>query len=67
VERALAAMDDARRVKSQLTGAKANITRAYEVVEQMEKRVRGHLAEVDLLVRGEDDEPPENADDQMEL
>ena len=68
VERALASMDDARRVKSQLTGAKANITRAYDVVEQMEKRVRGHLAEVDLLVRGEEEPPPAEPDeDQMEL
>jgi hypothetical protein len=67
VERAMAAMDDARRVKSQLTGAKANITRAYEVVEQMEKRVRTHLAEVDHLVRGEEEDPPEPDEDQMEL
>ena len=59
VERALAAMDDVRRVKSQLSGAKTNIDRAYEVVEQMAVRVRGHLAEVDLLVRGEEEPPPE--------
>src|ERR671914_520571 len=67
VERALAAMDDVRRVKSRLSGAKTNIDQAYEVVDQMATRVRGHLEEVDLLVRGEEDPPAEPADDQMEL
>ena len=50
VERALHAMDDVRKVKSQLTGAKTGIDRAYEVVEEMAARVRGRLAEVDALV-----------------
>jgi Uncharacterized protein conserved in bacteria (DUF2130) len=67
VERALAAMEDVRRVKSQLSGAKTNIDRAYEVVEQMAARVRGHLAEVDLLVLGEPVAAPDPAEDQMEL
>jgi hypothetical protein len=67
VERALAAMEDVRRVKSQLSGAKTNIDRAYEVVEQMAARVRGHLAEVDLLVLGEQEPAPDPAEDQMEL
>jgi hypothetical protein len=67
VERALAAMDDVRRVKSRLSGARTNIDQAYEVVEQMAARVRGHLAEVDLLVRGEEEPPPEPGEDQMEL
>ncbi|MGH2846943.1 MAG: hypothetical protein ACRDL0_13145 [Thermoleophilaceae bacterium] len=66
VERALAAMEDVRKVKSQLTGAKTSIDRAAEYVETMAGRVRGHLAEVDLLVLGEEAaaRPP---DDQMEL
>jgi DNA repair ATPase RecN len=67
VERALAAMDDVRRVKSRLSGARTNIDQAYEVVEQMSVRVRGHLTEVDMLVRGEEEPPPTPADDQMEL
>jgi archaellum component FlaC len=68
VERALAAMDDVRKVKSQLTGAKTNIDRAYEVVEEMAGRVRGHLAEVDALVLGPSDEQLAAAsDDQLEL
>ena len=50
VERALHAMDDVRKVKSQLTGAKTGIDRAYEVVEEMAARVRAHLHEVDALV-----------------
>ncbi len=38
VERALAAMEDVRKVKSQLTGAKTNIDRAYEIAEEMAGR-----------------------------
>jgi hypothetical protein len=67
VERALAAMEDVRRVKSRLSGAKANIDQAYEVVDQMGARVRAHLTEVDVLVRGEEEAPAEPSDDQMEL
>jgi hypothetical protein len=67
VERALHAMEDVRRVKSQLTGAKTNIDRAYELVDELAARVRGHLAEVDVLVLGETDVPVVPRDDQMEL
>ena len=72
VERALHAMDDVRKVKSQLTGAKTGIDRAYEVVEEMAARVRGRLAEVDALVLAgssgdEPDSPPAEDDDQLEL
>jgi hypothetical protein len=67
VERALAAMEDVRKVKSQLTGAKTNIDRAYEIVEEMSGRVRGHLAEVDALVLGPSDETAPPPADQLEL
>jgi len=67
VERALAAMEDVRRVKSSLSGAKSNIDRAYEVIEQMAARVRGHLQEVDLLVLGDVEPAPDPDDEQMEL
>jgi hypothetical protein len=50
VERALAAMDEVRRVKSQLTGAKTSIDKARELVEAMAERVRAHLEEIDSLV-----------------
>ena len=70
VERALAALAEERKVKQQLTGAKSSINRAYELVEGMAGRVRGHLQEIDTLVR-----PPEEApaaakpadDDQLAL
>jgi hypothetical protein len=70
VERALAALAEERKVKQQLTGAKSSISRAYELVEGMAGRVRGHLQEIDTLVR-----PPEEApaaprpveDDQLAL
>jgi hypothetical protein len=43
-------MEDVRKVKSQLTGAKTGIDTAYKIVEEIAARVRGHLAEVDALV-----------------
>ncbi|MEA2362596.1 MAG: hypothetical protein QOD71_1741 [Thermoleophilaceae bacterium] len=67
VERALAALADERRVKQQLTGAKTGIDRAYELVEAMAGRVRGHLEEIDVLVRPADEAAAEPVDDQMEL
>jgi hypothetical protein len=67
VERALAALAEERKVKQQLTGARTSIDRAYDLVEAMAARVRGHLQEIDLLVRPpeEDGRPP--IDDQLEL
>ncbi|HEY3018688.1 MAG TPA: DUF2130 domain-containing protein, partial [Solirubrobacteraceae bacterium] len=50
VERAVGAMEDVRRVKQQLTGAKTQIDKATEIVESMAGRVRGHLAEIDELL-----------------
>ena len=61
VERALAAMDDMRRIKSQLTTAAGGIDAARKILEDMAERVRGHLAQVDaLVVAGTgDDSPPQ--------
>jgi len=68
VERALNAMDDVRKVKSQLTGAKTNIDSAYRLVEEIADRVRVHLGEVDALVlSGGDSEAAPPPDDQLEL
>jgi hypothetical protein len=68
IERGLAALADERRVKQQLTGAKGNIERAYGLVEAMAARVRGHLQEIDALVRPADEPPAEPPpDDQLEL
>jgi hypothetical protein len=58
VARALAAMEDVRRVKQQLTGARTQIDKAAEIVDEMAKRVRAHLAEIDTLTKGE----PEGGD-----
>jgi hypothetical protein len=60
VERALAAMDDVRKVKSQLAGAKTSIDKAREIVEAMATVVRAHLAEIDALVL-----PADATDDQL--
>ena len=51
IERALAALAEERKVKLQLTGAKTSIDKAYDIVESMAARVRGHLQELDVLVR----------------
>jgi hypothetical protein len=61
IERALAAMDDVRRIKSQLTGAVGGIEAARRILDEMADRVRAHLAHVDaLLAAGTgDDAPPQ--------
>jgi hypothetical protein len=50
VERALGAMEEVRKVKSSLTGAKTQIDRAAGVVDAMSDRVREHLRQIDELV-----------------
>ena len=72
VERALGALAEERKVKSQLTGAKTSIDKAYELVEAMAGRVRAHLQEIDILVRPGDEAPavpalPRLDDDQLAL
>ncbi|HVS28787.1 MAG TPA: DUF2130 domain-containing protein [Solirubrobacteraceae bacterium] len=51
VERALGAMDDVRRIKSQLTGATTSIEKADGILEAMAGRVREHLHEIEELLR----------------
>jgi hypothetical protein len=51
VARTLAAMEDVRRIKQQLTGARTQIDKAAEIVEAMATRVRAHLAEIDALTQ----------------
>jgi hypothetical protein len=59
VERALAAMDDVRRIKSQLTAATTGIESARRIIDEMADRVRGHLVRVDeLVVAGTGDMSP---------
>ncbi|MBV9212224.1 MAG: hypothetical protein JOZ25_01110 [Actinobacteria bacterium] len=50
VERALGALEDVRRIKQQLTGAKTGIDRAQEIVDEMSLRVRAQLERIDELV-----------------
>ena len=59
VERALTALEDVRRIRQQLTGAKTQIDKASEIVGAMSERVRGHLEEVGALVRAAGAEPAE--------
>lgn len=58
VERALAGLEDVRRVRQQLTGAKTQIDKASEIVGAMSDRVRAHLEEIALLARAGDEEEP---------
>jgi DNA-binding transcriptional ArsR family regulator len=56
VERALGTMEEVRRVKQQLTHAANGIEAAREIVESLDRRVRGHLAQIDgLLAPAADD------------
>jgi hypothetical protein len=56
VERATVAMEDVRRIKSQLTGAIGQIDEAHKIVGAMADRVRGHLAQIDAMVADAADE-----------
>ncbi len=49
-ERAVAALEEVRRIKVQLTGARTQIDKAGEIVDAMTGRVRRHLTEIDALV-----------------
>ena len=49
-QRALGALEDVRRIKQQLTGAKTQIDKAAEIVDAMSARVKAHLQEIDALV-----------------
>lgn len=51
VERALASLEDVRRIRQQLTGAKTQIDRASEIVGAMTDRVRSHLDEIAALLK----------------
>ena len=50
VERALAAMDEVRRIKLHLTNAAGGIEQARAVLDGMAERVRAHLSAIDALV-----------------
>jgi hypothetical protein len=55
VERAMVAMEDVRRIKSQLTSAAHQIEDVRAIVEGMAERVRGHLAQIDAMVAAAED------------
>jgi hypothetical protein len=50
VERAMVAMEDVRRIKSQLTSATGQIEGVQKIVDDMARRVRGHLELIDAMV-----------------
>jgi hypothetical protein len=51
VQRAVAALEDVRRVKSQLTGAETSIENARDILDAMANQARTHLGEIEALVR----------------
>jgi hypothetical protein len=55
VERALGAMEDVRRVKSQLTQATTSIGEAQRIVDALAATVRGHLGQIEALLRPAED------------
>jgi hypothetical protein len=60
VDRALQSMEDVRKIKNQLTGAKTNIDNARGMIDTMAEAVRERLRQVDELVRsGEAGEAPQ--------
>jgi hypothetical protein len=67
VERALASLDETRKIKSQLTGAVSNIDKARGLVEGLEAQVRRQLGELEELVRGGRVDEPELPEQQENL
>ena len=63
VERAQVAMEDVRRVKSQLSHAKTSIDNAHEIVEAIAGTVRGHLAQIEALLRDAADSESEEGEE----
>jgi hypothetical protein len=55
VERAIGAMEDVRRIKQQLTHAAHGIEGARAVLEELDRRVRLHLQQIDVLLAPGDD------------
>jgi hypothetical protein len=55
IGRALAAMEDVRKVKLQLTGASQGIEKAEAFLDEMAETVRGHLAHIDGLLAAGDE------------
>jgi hypothetical protein len=55
VERAVGAMEDVRRIKQQLTHAANGIEGARAVLEELDRRVRLHLSQIDALLAGPDE------------
>jgi uncharacterized small protein (DUF1192 family) len=59
LERAVGALEEGRRIRQQLTHAANGVEAAREILDGMERRVRGHLAQVEALLAaapGDDDE-----------
>jgi Uncharacterized protein conserved in bacteria (DUF2130) len=56
VERAQGAMEDVRRIKSQLTNATSGIETARKILDAMATGVRAHLAAIEALLAGADDD-----------
>jgi hypothetical protein len=64
VERALGAMEEVRRIKQQLTHAANGIEGARGILEELDRRVRVHLGQIDsLLVVDSDDDSPAGGDE----
>jgi hypothetical protein len=59
VERAVSELENVRRIRQQLTGAKTQIDKASEIVGDMSDRVSGHLEEIAALVRAAEDDGEE--------
>ncbi len=57
-ERAIGAMEDVRRVKTQLSNATTGIDQARRILETMAGGVRGHLAAIDRMLTAAGAPPP---------
>jgi hypothetical protein len=67
VERALSTMDDVRKIKNSLTGAKTSIDTGSGLLDEMARRVRELLREIDTLLRVDGADDADDADGQLDL
>jgi hypothetical protein len=55
LERAVGSLEEGRRIRQQLTHAANGVEAAREILEAMERRVKGHLAQIEALLAPADE------------
>jgi hypothetical protein len=62
VERAVGSLEEGRRIRQQLTHAANGVEAAREILDAMERRVKGHLAQIESLLAAASADEADEAD-----